>query len=759
MSEFKNEVEETGELGNEEASSKRSRICTSAAWDQFEKILCQDGSEKAKCKICGKMYKLGYGTSNLIRHVSRCIFHGDDNDNVSSHLPLDQDKYREMVAKLVIKHDCPFSFVEHEGFRDLINFLNPRAHTISRNTLKADILKLYAKEKDHLKHCLSLVPGRISITSDLWSSISTDEYMMVTAHYIDYEWNLQKKVLSFTHVPPPRTGALLAERLFGLLKEWGIEKKIFSITLDNAAYNDEFGCFLPCTSDFFHIRCGAHILNLIVQEGLKVIDPALLKIRESVKYVKGSEIRKVRFATCLSQLSCLTSKKVCQDVPTRWNSTYLMLESALSFREAFAHLSEIDSNFKSCPSDAEWDMVERISKFLKPFYEITTLFSSTKYPTTNLFFLGVWRIQLRIIEVVNQSNIGSDDLIFRMTMHMKVKFDKYWDSYSMVLSLAIILDPRYKLQLVEYCFRKIYGSNSANKVLEIRNKLYLLYNEYLSSSKFTSQSILATNSNSQGQLDGTDDLQGFDIFESQLFDPPKAKSQLDSYLEEKRIPYKQYPELDVLEFWKSNQHRYNELSLMARDILTVPITTFASELSFDIGGHILDKYRSCLLPGNVEAILCTQNWLSSEPNTFVSEVIAGSMESTATTEKSILLSMSSTISGLQISFCNSLASSFSTSDLSGESRVEVIESSVPHSEPAILKGLSLFQVIFCEKRCRMVYMEAEVVSIINIHLSNHFQAESALDGSHLTWIGTGLPYWEMGIGNCEQPQLNNTDLN
>ena len=157
--------------------------------------------------------------------------------------------------------------------------------------------------------------------------------------------------------------------------------------------------------EFFHIRCGAHILNLIMQDGLKVIEGALDKIRESVKYVKGSEARKIRFVECLSQLSYLTNKKVRQDLPMRWNSTYLMLESAISFRRAFQHLSVIDPNYKYCLSDAEWDMAKRISKFLKPFYKITTLFSGTYYPTGNLYFHGVWRIQLRIIEEVNQPSI------------------------------------------------------------------------------------------------------------------------------------------------------------------------------------------------------------------------------------------------------------------------------------------------------------------------------------------------------------------
>ncbi|PHU22905.1 hypothetical protein BC332_08012 [Capsicum chinense] len=42
-------------------------------------------------------------------------------------------------------------------------------------------------------------------------------------------------------MPPPRSGAVLGPKLIHLLKEWGIEKKIFLITLDNARYNDGVG--------------------------------------------------------------------------------------------------------------------------------------------------------------------------------------------------------------------------------------------------------------------------------------------------------------------------------------------------------------------------------------------------------------------------------------------------------------------------------------------------------------------------------------
>jgi len=65
---------------------------------------------------------------------------------------------------------------------------------------------------------------------------------------------------------------------------------------------------LICNGDYFYVRCNAHVLNIIVQERLRVTSDALRKIRESIKYVRGSEARKNAFKECVIQVRGITPK-------------------------------------------------------------------------------------------------------------------------------------------------------------------------------------------------------------------------------------------------------------------------------------------------------------------------------------------------------------------------------------------------------------------------------------------------------------------
>ncbi|KAL2929818.1 Zinc finger BED domain-containing protein RICESLEEPER 2, partial [Bienertia sinuspersici] len=116
-----------------------------------------------------------------------------------------------------------------------------------------------------------------------------------------------------------------------LIKEWGLRRKEFSITCDNDGAMDvmvawlksdllSFG-ILPIAGHFFNVHFFAHILNVIVQLGMKVIDNSVLKLCEAVNYIAGSDAHFV------------------------WNTTYLMLNGALEAKDALVLFAIVDSSF------------------------------------------------------------------------------------------------------------------------------------------------------------------------------------------------------------------------------------------------------------------------------------------------------------------------------------------------------------------------------------------------------------------------------
>ncbi|XP_013617812.1 PREDICTED: zinc finger BED domain-containing protein RICESLEEPER 1-like [Brassica oleracea var. oleracea] len=121
----------------------------------------------------------------------------------------------------------------------------------------------------------------------------------------------------------------IAVQLLESLKEWRIDKKVFSVTLDNATNTAG-----------------------VVESGWLILDAS-----------------------------------------TRWNSTYYMLERALKYRKAFVKLETFDKKgYKTAPTAEEWTKAANICDFLGPFAVITSLMSGSNYPTANLYFYQVWLI-------------------------------------------------------------------------------------------------------------------------------------------------------------------------------------------------------------------------------------------------------------------------------------------------------------------------------------------------------------------------------
>ena len=74
------------------------------------------------------------------------------------------------------------------------------------------------------------------MTTDTWTSTQQLCYMCLTAHFVDNEWKLKKKVLNFCPQENHR-GIDIGKMVEKCLIEWGIEN-IFTIYVDNASGND-----------------------------------------------------------------------------------------------------------------------------------------------------------------------------------------------------------------------------------------------------------------------------------------------------------------------------------------------------------------------------------------------------------------------------------------------------------------------------------------------------------------------------------------
>ncbi|XP_010431219.1 PREDICTED: zinc finger BED domain-containing protein RICESLEEPER 2-like [Camelina sativa] len=447
---------------------RRKPAHRSHVWEHFVQQAHDDAI--ANCRYCGQ--EIGcdtviHGTSAMKNHISRCkLFkmHQESgsqkvlaggSSGVMTAIKYDQGLFIRSVNEMIVLNELPFAFVESEGFRRL---------------------------------CSNMLP---------------------------IDWKLQKRIISFKPVTDHK-GDTIAEHLVACLEEWGIEK-VFTVTVDNAKGNDKaLRVFtdalimrgpdaLVSNGDYFHMRCCAHILNLIVRDGLSKAKRSIVSIRNAVKYVRSSGDRLKLFLLRVDTGN-VGRGSLCLDVATRWNSTYLMLTAAIKFRVAFEkmlaedklyndYFMETEENGEATgdeaelngqkrvgpPTFADWDQVQRLVKFLKIFFNCTLSFSATKSVTSTFCYNEIVTIERNLINL----STNGDVLLKTEAMMMRSKFEKYWDgllNMNPLVIIASVFDPRNKMQFAGLCFDKLYGKDSVESThlrSSIKGVMKKLYAEYV----------------------------------------------------------------------------------------------------------------------------------------------------------------------------------------------------------------------------------------------------------------------------------------
>ncbi|KNA20951.1 hypothetical protein SOVF_047630 [Spinacia oleracea] len=516
---------------------------------------------------------------------------------------------RRDLAKAIILHDYPLSMVDHMGFRELFNSVYS---LVSQNTLKNDISKIHEFNRGISMRLFNETKSRIAITVDKWISCDqTKRYIAITGQIINNDWKVQRRMMRFVNVPCAYTNESVAKLTAECLFDWDVASKISTIAIDYAfdeKLTDILADHLSSSSlilggKLLRMRCFARTTSLMVKEGFDVIGNVIEKIRESILFWTTTPQRERDFKEASRELSISESdSKLNLDSVSKWNTTFLMLQTALLLKPVFCHLKKQEFEYLCMPSEEEWELAEKVVQKLRLFYRMINCVS--KYRSANFFFFDLCYMKITMSKWV----ICTDEVVRNMASKMLEIFDKYWKAVRDIFAVASVLDQRFKLEGVEGGFEDIYGEGSQKEVEHIRRLCYDLFNEY--QSKASLEKTKCDDDSSGGVKDSDKRMSGYEkyIREKRKREKLDEKPELDDYLEKETYSFdKRLGDIAVLDWWRYGS---SILNTMVRDILAIPILSVPPEHMFDTEDYrILSPHRSILHPTMVEKLMCTQSWL------------------------------------------------------------------------------------------------------------------------------------------------------
>jgi len=545
---------------------------TSNVWNFVDK-------ETRKCSCCAKIFNKKTGTSSIRTHLKKHGFLLEKQeqttlDSFVNKQPSQSEKKYAILEWIVLDMQ-PFKVVEGEAFRRMILKFDSKHQLPSRNTIKNYVIKLFNKQRENVKNYIKNIPGKISLTTDIWTSLKNEGFLGITIHFINEEWVLKHFTLDIFKFKGSHTGQAIADEIYRVLSEFSLENKIIAMTTDNAS--NMISCARNLSvkfehnSTFIHYRCVAHILNLIVTAGLDVIKEPIKKLRKLVKVIRKS-------AKMLEELERLSDKNFLTpiiDCKTRWNSTYKMINRVCILKENIQMLAVKYPNLNDyLPTQTEWELFHDLDQFLETFNKATIDLSTQSYPT-----IAHSRVILLAIKVDLYVDRGEESLLNELIIPMKEKLENYYETLKEPTHIAAFLDPRYK----NYCFPEMSNDEI---LLPIQQKLEQAHPTTSISSVKTSPFLQKLKSARNVQVVINDEA-------SKYWNSTEAAENIKP-----------------LEWWKTHSTEYPNLSKLAIDYLCIQASSVPCEQLFSVAGQILCKSRNRLTGESVRACMCLHSWLS-----------------------------------------------------------------------------------------------------------------------------------------------------
>jgi len=190
-----------------------------------------------------------------------------------------------------------------------------------------------------------------------------------------------------------------------------------------------------------HFPCFAHTINLLVQEILKmeVIRPVLTKCKTVVAFIKNSSTAMAKFKDALMVADPLG---LIQEVPTRWNSAFEMIERILKTKEALS-IALLGTAKAPEPFSADKiDVLDELCSLLRPFEKATKLISGGKYPIMSLVIPMFCEMETQVLSYKNSFKSPEAILAFdTLSDRFKDRFGHY--ETRTVPRIATMIDPTF----------------------------------------------------------------------------------------------------------------------------------------------------------------------------------------------------------------------------------------------------------------------------------------------------------------------------
>ncbi|KAJ4940762.1 hypothetical protein JOQ06_027054 [Pogonophryne albipinna] len=508
--------------------------------------------------------------------------------------PLQQSKVDQALVKMIATDFQPFTIVEDRGFRAYTAALDPSYVLPSRGTISKRMLpNLFEKVRAELQEQIRTAPA-VCLTTDCWTSNTTTSYMSVTCHYIT-DFKLRSNLLDCFVVAESHTSQNLAQELSRVAKEWGIQDKIAACVTDNASN------IVKAVNDILkwnHVRCFAHLLNLTVRSSVHQteIQALILKVKSIAEYVRRSTVASAKLREMQLQMGQV-QLRMKQDVATRWNSTYFMMQRAIEIKEPLVSTMALLNPLLPALTPEEWDITKEVCDILKPFEEVTVEMSSERFVTGSKAILMARGLQ-RIV-AHRQRNPSTHEPVKGMVNFLAADLEKRFGQIERVrvLAEATLLDPRFK----KHAF--VIERNAEETVSRVVGAATHAATPTLPSTEEEEEEEGGTTVNPPSEpvpQFWADFEERVTTLRPGVQNPSTgAMLEIKGFLAEPLIPRK----ADPLEWWRVRALVYQNICTVMKTRLCIVATSVPSERVFSKTGQIITDRRNRLSPSKVRELV------------------------------------------------------------------------------------------------------------------------------------------------------------